>query len=143
MITIADIMTSSVITLTPHDTLRTAHNTTRNQGIRHLPVVDSDSGILMGIVTQRSMIAKVISLMNLYGAQNINTHEEQTNIMEVAVVDFDTVSPAESVKEVAPFFLKNKHGCLPVIGEDGKLSGIVTSSDFVKLSVSLLEQLEH
>ncbi|WP_414828014.1 HPP family protein [Alteromonas sp. H39] len=142
MITIADIMTSPVITLTPHDTLRTAHDTTRTQGIRHLPVVDSDTGMLMGIVTQRSMIAKVISLMNLYGVKNIDAYEEQTSIMEIAVIDFDTISPTESVSDVAPFFLNNKHGCLPVIGEDGKLSGIVTSSDFVKLSVSLLEQLE-
>ena len=143
MITIADIMTSSVITLTPQDTLRNAHDATKNRGIRHLPVVDSDSGELKGIVTQRSMIAKVISLMNLYGAKNIHSHEERTNIMEVAVVDFDTVSPTDPVKDVAPFFLKNKHGCLPVIGEDGKLSGIVTSSDFVKLSISLLEQLDR
>lgn len=142
MITIADIMTSPVTTLTPHDTLQTAHETTRTQGIRHLPVVDPDSGELKGIVTQRSMIAKVIGLMNLYGAQNISQHEASTNILEVAVVDFDTVSPSEAVKSVAPFFLKNKHGCLPVVGEDGKLAGIVTSSDFVKLSVSLLEQLE-
>lgn len=142
MITIADIMTSPVTTLTPHDSLHTAHETTRSQGIRHLPVVDPDSGELKGIVTQRSMIAKVISLMNLYGAENIARYEAQTNIMEVAIVDFDTVLPTESVKAIAPFFLNNKHGCLPVISENGQLSGIVTSSDFVKLSVSLLEQLD-
>ncbi|MCU7555715.1 CBS domain-containing protein [Alteromonas sp. ASW11-19] len=142
MITIADIMSSPVTTLTTQDTLKTAHDLTRKLGIRHLPVIDRESGQLRGVVTQRTMVAKILSLLNLYGAGAINEREAATNVMEVAVVDFRQVNENEPVKSVASGFLHNKHGCLPVINEAGALTGIVTSSDFVKLSLSLLEQVD-
>lgn len=141
MLTVADIMTQPVTTLTPEMSLRDAHDITRQQGIRHLPIVDNDQ--LIGIVTQKRMISKVISLMTLYGNEGLAKHEGLTNIMEVAVKDFDTVSAEQSVRDVAPFFLKNKHGCLPVVNAEGTLVGILTSSDFVKLTISLLENMEN
>ena len=33
----------------------------------------------------------------------------------------------------------NKLGCLPVLSDDGRLLGIVTEADFVKLALRLLE----
>ncbi len=142
MITIADIMSSPVTTLTTQDSLKTAHDLTRKLGIRHLPVIDQDTGQLCGVVTQRTMVAKILSLLNLYGADAITEREGATNVMEVAIVDFRQVSENEPVRAVAAGFINNKHGCLPVVNEDGALTGIVTSSDFVKLSISLLEQVD-
>lgn len=141
MLTVADIMTHPVTTLTPEMSLRDAHDITRQQGIRHLPIVAKQA--LVGIVTQKRMISKVISLMTLYGQEELAKNEGVTNIMEVAVTDFDTVTADQKVSEVAPFFLKNKHGCLPVVDNQGELVGILTSSDFVKLTISLLENMEN
>lgn len=140
MLTIADIMTANVITLSPNDTLRDAHELTRTKGIRHLPVIDPVTQKLIAIVTQKAMIAKVINLLTLYGNEALVERERETNIMELAVVDFEPVSPNDEIATVANFFLQNKHGCLPVTNSDGGLEGIVTSSDFVKLSVRLLAE---
>ena len=68
--------------------------------------------------------------------------ENATDIMEVAAVDFDAVHKSERLTDVAPFFLDNKHGCLPVVDTEGALIGMVTSSDFVKLSVELIRLRE-
>ncbi len=139
MLTVADIMTHEVIALAPEQSLADAHRLAREKGIRHIPVVEPESNALVGIVTQKNMIAKVIHLLTLYGKAKMEEQEASTNIMEIAEVDFDVVHSAQVLTEVAPFFLRNKHGCLPVTDAQHRLIGIVTSSDFVKLSVKLLE----
>ena len=143
MLTVADIMTCPVMQLHEGNTLHDAHYITRHRGIRHLPVVNKDTHKIIGVVTQKSLIAKVMSLMVLYGNEALEQHEKQTNIMEVAVCDFDTVKADETIQEVAPFFLRNKHGCLPVVGDDNQVIGILTSTDFVNLSMMLIDKLER
>ena len=143
MLTVADIMTCPVMQLHEGNTLHDAHYITRHRGIRHLPVVNKDTQKIIGVVTQKSLIAKVMSLMVLYGNEALEQHEKQTNIMEVAVCDFDTVKAEETIQEVAPFFLRNKHGCLPVVGDDNQVIGILTSTDFVNLSMMLIDKLEQ
>lgn len=137
MLTVADIMTQPVVTLSPSQSLKDAHDITRERGIRHLPVVD-DSNTLVGIVTQKSMIARVMHLLQLYGHEALPEHEASTRVTEVAVVDYQTVNANQPLTEVASFFLKNKHGCLPVVDEDNHVVGMLTSSDFVKLAADLL-----
>lgn len=137
-ITVADIMTSKVVTLKPEANLFEAHNITREQGIRHLPVVNEQNEIV-AVLTQKALIANVMQIISEYGEQAISRKEKQTDIMNVADSDFDTLSPEQNVADVADFFLANKHGCLPVVDTEDKLIGIVTSSDFIKLSKKLLE----
>ncbi|WP_026377023.1 HPP family protein [Aestuariibacter salexigens] len=139
-LTVADIMTSHPVTLHRDSTLKDAHDITRNKGIRHLPVVDVNNNKLLAIVTQKAMMAKVISLVNLYGHEKLPEVEQQTNIMEIAVVDYDAVRANEKLADVASFFVDNKHGCLPVVDSEGLLQGIITSSDFVKLAAKLLSE---
>lgn len=138
-ITVSDIMTIDVVSLSPQSSLRDAHQTTRRMGIRHLPIVDTKTSALVAILTQKSMIAKVVSLLTQYGSETLEQKEQETNVMELAVTDYDAVAPGDSVAKIAPFFLQNKHGCLPVLDENQQLVGIVTSSDFVKLAIQLLQ----
>jgi CBS domain-containing membrane protein len=44
-----------------------------------------------------------------------------------------TVRPDTPLLEAANTMLENKIGCLPVTEADGKLVGIITEADFVKL----------
>ncbi len=141
-VTVADIMTMDVVSLSPESTLRDAHQITQRMGIRHLPVVHPEHKTLMAIVTQKSMISKVVGLLTQHGKEGLAEQEQKTNVMDIAVTDFDAVEPTQSVANIAPFFLENKHGCLPVVDENQHLVGIITSSDFVKLAVRLLRDKE-
>lgn len=143
ILTVADIMTTRLVKLTPSATLQDAHNITREKGIRHLPVVDQKTGKLLALVTQKTLIARVISNIALYGGKELADIERKTNIMEIAVTDFSTVKKTEPLADIGPYFIKNKHGCMPVVDDNNGLLGIITSSDFVKLSVTLLNQLEN
>lgn len=135
---VADIMTKDVITLEPDASLADAHNITRDKGIRHLPVVEPGSGKLRCIVTQKALLTKVINLLTLYGLDKLTEQEQRTSVMEVAEQEFETVQEQTSLLSAARFFVENKHGCLPVVDEQGVLVGIISSSDFVKLSISLM-----
>ena len=81
-----------------------------------------------------------MQILSEYGEKALERKEKQTDIMNVAESDFDTVSADRPLVDVAEFFLVNKHGCLPVVDDKSRLIGIVTSSDFVRLSVELLNE---
>lgn len=139
---VADIMSSHLITLSSDATLEDAHNLTRQKGIRHIPVLDKDTGKLCAVISQKRLISKVVSLITLYGKDALEHRENRTPIMEVAETEYDTVAATLPVKEVARYFVQNKHGCLPVVDESEELVGIITSSDFVSLCAQLLENQE-
>lgn len=136
---VSTIMSKKLIKLAPHATLHDAHEITRKQSIRHLPVVDPNSNELVALVTQKDLITHVIRSIALYGPEKLLEREKSTNIMDVAQSEFATVSAQDTLDEVAPFFIENKHGCLPVVDSKKGIVGIVTSSDFVKLCVQLIE----
>ena len=58
------------------------------------------------------------------------------NIMKTDVI---TADPEMDVCEAISMLLEHKYGCLPVVSE-GKLVGIVTEADFMKLTQKLLRQ---
>lgn len=137
-ITVSEIMTTDVVTLSPSNTLKEAHEITRRMGIRHLPIVSPESNQLVAVITQRTMLTKLVSIVANKGTSKLAEHENKTSVMELALSDFEWVTPKTNVADVAPYFLQNKLGCMPVIDEDKQLIGIITSSDFVKLAVKLL-----
>lgn len=137
--TVADIMTKDVITLSPESTLFDAHELSKTKGIRHIPVVASDN-TLVAVVTQKQLVGKVMQILSDFGERAISRKEKLTPIMDVAQRDFTSVKADQPLLEIAEFFLSNKHGCLPVIDEQSKIVGIITSSDFIKLTITLLKQ---
>ena len=46
-----------------------------------------------------------------------------------------------TLRQAAEVLLTQKYGCLPVV-ECGKLVGIITASDFIRLSLDLMDALE-
>lgn len=136
MSTVADIMTAKVAYIEESASLHEARNALRDLGIRHLPVVDAD-GQLVGLLTQRSVLAKVIALVDQGGVDKLSSHEKIVPVTDVMETKFQVINPDLPLKTAAQYFIQHKHSCLPVI-ENGQLVGIVTSQDFVKLCERLL-----
>ncbi|MDX3774981.1 CBS domain-containing protein [Chromatiaceae bacterium AAb-1] len=136
--TVAELMTADPFCVTRDASLKDAHDLMREKNVRHIPVIDS-KGELAGMLTQKIMITKVMGLMAQYGATALERKEKQQLVSEVMATDFAAVEPQQPLKEVARFFVKNRHGCMPVVNSDNKLVGILTSSDFVRLAADLLE----
>lgn len=140
--TVASIMSTNLVTLSPNANLHDAHQISREKSIRHIPIINSD-GEIIALATQKVLIANVMQILADYGERAIVRKEKMTDIMTVAESDFDTVSPDTQLSDVADFFLSNKHGCLPVVEQNNRLVGIITSSDFVRLAATLLTELKQ
>lgn len=139
MKTVSDLMTQNVITLNESDNLYAGRMLFKKHGIRNLPVVDESTGRFCGLLSQRDILNHAFNVVEKYGFSKLKSREERTQIGEVMDQDWPTVSSTESLKEVAGQISQHKHTCLPVV-DDGKLVGIVTALDFVKLSQYLLSE---
>jgi CBS domain-containing protein len=135
--TVADLMTADPFAVDSKASLKDAHDLMREKNIRHIPVID-EQGILQGMLTQKIMISKVMGIMATYGANALERKEKYTLVEDVMATDFASIQPTQNLAEVAEFFVTNRHGCMPVVDEQNKLLGILTSSDFVRLAAALL-----
>lgn len=134
--TAADIMTSNVITVRPEATIAQARELMTEHGIRHLPVT-REGGEFVGVVTQKAMLAEMLRIADKYGLQGIDRQTEKNAVADILGTDTETIQPQLPLVDAGRFFVERKHGCLPVL-QEGKLVGILTSADFVKLSIALL-----
>ena len=51
-----------------------------------------------------------------------------------------TIGPGETIKNANRIMRENRIGCLPVVNQ-GELIGVITESDFLKLSNRLIESI--
>ncbi|SNY46269.1 CBS domain-containing protein [Arsukibacterium tuosuense] len=136
--TVAELMTADPLCVLRSASLKDAHDLMRQKNVRHIPVIDAN-GELVGMLTQKIMIAKVMGLMAQYGAVALERKEKQLLVSELMATDFAAVNAEQSLSDVADFFVSNRHGCLPVVDSANKIIGILTSSDFVRLAARLLK----
>jgi CBS domain-containing protein len=130
MNTVADLMTTDLITLRENDSLAKAKALMHEKNIRNIPIIN-DEGECVGMLTQREYLRHAFHLVSQFGTQHISKKEQQTPIANA--MNKDILSMA------AEFFIENKYGCLPVIQND-KLVGILTPVDFVKLALKMLKE---
>ena len=139
MIKVEDMMTRHPHTLLRSHTLADAKSMMAALDIRHIPIVDANKRLL-GIVTQRDILAAQESSLNKSSADNAYTLS--TPLYEVMHTSIMTVEPKAGLKESAIYMQKHKVGCLPVV-EKGHLVGIITDTDFVTIAINLLEIQEE
>ncbi len=103
---------------------------------RHLPV-SNDEGELVGLFTQRDLLACTVSILADVDQDAQNELEQGIPIHEVMTTELVGIQQDSDVIEAADYFLEHNHSCLPVM--DGQvLVGILTEVDFIKLSKKLL-----
>ena len=113
---LANLMTAEPITIGPHDILSKAKYMMDAGRFRRLPVVDV--GRLVGILTESDL-------------RDYTGYLESTRVNAAMRTELVTVTPYGTVEDAARLMLKRKIGGLPVV-LDGKLVGIVTTSDLLR-----------
>lgn len=129
MTRLVDLMTPEPLTVTPDTCLMEVLSLLHNECCRQVPVVD-ESGRLVGIITDRDLrLVMGSSVLPLNPNERVAALEEATAAScmtrDPVVVDIDT-----PFYEVAELLARHKFGAVPVL-EDGKLVGIVSTTDFL------------
>lgn len=136
MVSVADIMTNTVYTLQPTDSLSEARTLMHLAKVRHTPVTD-DAGNFVGLITNRDLLACTISRLAEIEESVQQELDTAISVLEVMQINVACVKPETPLKDAAELLYGNKLSCLPVL--DGrKLVGILTEADFVKYVISLL-----
>ncbi len=128
---VRDLMTSDLVTLDHNEKLLVADDVMRLGRIRHLPIVDAD-GRLVGIVSQRDLFHSALLKALGYGTHAQRSALDLIAVKEAMKSDVVTVAPDTPLVEAAKLMLERKIGCL-VVTDAGKIAGILTEGDFVKL----------
>lgn len=128
---VRDVMSKDVATIERNEKLMVADDVMRLGRIRHLPVVDAD-GALAGIVSQRDLFHSGLIKALGYGTHAQRQALDMLVIKEAMKTEVLTTTPETELADAARLMLEKKIGCLVVL-EDGKIVGILTESDFVRL----------
>ena len=134
---IEQIMTKDPIFVSQLANVHKARMLMATSKIRHLPVKNANSGELIGLLTQKAVLANAIKIINQKGSEQLQHSEKSISvesIMDKSLAVFDVSS---ELIDVANSLLDQKNGCV-AIEQDRNLVGIITSNDFVKLAVQQL-----
>ncbi|MEN4100146.1 MAG: CBS domain-containing protein [Anaerolineaceae bacterium] len=134
-------MSSDVVTVTPETPVVIARKVMSAKHIRTLPVVDDEN--LVGIVTRRGLLRiDYPPHMDTADLPSEKTHD--ILVGEIMTKNPITILPNEPLSKAAYVMWENKITALPVLTEDGKLVGILTSSDVFRAIIEELPCLpEH
>ncbi len=140
MLQVKDIMTNDVFVLHVEETLAAVRSLMDSKQIRHVPIVNAYNRFV-GLLTHRDLLACTVSMLADIDKEEQDDLDSSISIGNVMKTDVATVSPGTDLREAINILLENKYSCLPVVSDD-KLIGIITESDFLKLTLALLKNTD-
>ena len=128
--TLNEIMTTGVITVSMDDSLRTVRQIFDRYAFHHVVVVHK--GKAVGIITDRDIlknlspfIGKISERLQDTASLNKRAHQIMTRIIISA-------TPDTSIPCAIGTMIQHDLSCLPVLTESGRCVGIVTSRDMLR-----------
>ncbi len=128
---VGEVMTSKIVTLRPSNSLQEAIGMMANNSFRHFPVVD-DNAHLAGVVSDRDLLR----------AMNLNKDWSSTTIAQVMTQNVVKVKRDTSLSVAVEEILTRRINCLPVVEDNDRVCGIVTSTDLLKAFQQILKRFE-
>jgi CBS domain-containing protein len=130
--------------------LRTAKRDDAKRGVKGLPVLD-DNGLMVGFLTIGDILKAVfpsyMSLMNLGDftwdgmVEDMAKKIADKKVSEMMTKDVISVHEDAPLMECVDHMIKNNIKRLPVIGKDGKVTGILYEMDiFLAITKSMLNE---
>jgi acetoin utilization protein AcuB len=130
-----DIMTTNVVTVNEKTSLTDARRIMEAHRVRRLPVVNR--GKLVGLVTKHKLLEVAPSPATSLSRWELNYLLDKLTVKEIMVKNPWTITPDTPVEEALRTGQEKGYGAFPVV-EDGRLVGIVTESDIVRLMTEAL-----
>ncbi len=125
-------MTTRLITIDPDTPIMKARDLMKENNISHLPVTD-EKGRLVGLVTDRDIReawASPATTLSVYELTYILQKITVEGIMKKNII---TATPDMTIERAALIMHDHKIGCLPVLNDEAKLVGIITTVDLMEV----------
>ena len=122
-LSLKDHMSRKLLVIGEGDTVENALQMMRNNWIRHLPVLDKNNEVVIGMVAERDLVA-------------VAAQSPVKSVMSTPVKTFDSSTPLDSVVNA---MIEEKTSAY-LITDNKEITGIVTSEDMLVLLKELLTQ---
>lgn len=121
----SEIMSSPVISIGPEVKANDVWLKFKDKRIHHMPVT-SDDGKLIGIISDRDFLKKF--------SESGETNQSLTDIRVKDIMSTDVIATAllTDIRRVARAMLVHHIGAMPVVDDNGSLTGIITRSDILR-----------
>ncbi|MDY6971700.1 MAG: CBS domain-containing protein [Thermodesulfobacteriota bacterium] len=116
-----DMMSSPVIHISPEESVKKAANLMTRYNINVLLIIDGE-GALKGYIT-RQIVEKAV----FFGLEGVKANEYMN-------IEFSTIHPDMSLKDVQEIIIKNRLRILPVV-ENETVVGVITRTDLLNILV--------
>ena len=148
MITVKDLMTTDVVTVSPDTTLHELYSILQKEHVTGVPVLDRD-GALVGVVSQRDLIVAEVQSLATSGpysdvdelfssrfiADDRVVRRRFNWVEEIMTRDVITTTPEAPIRDVCRLMCEKKVKRLPVIIGD-RFVGIISFTDIMRFFAS-------
>jgi CBS domain-containing protein len=116
----SEVMTPDPVSSTPGDSIKKAAKLMKEHDVGAVPVVESPATRLVGIITDRDIVVKVVAA--------------ERNVDQATVRDAMTANPAvcrtdDDVEKALRLMAERQVRRMPVVDESGRLTGIIAQAD--------------
>ena len=137
---IRDIMETTVIAVGEDTSLHDARKIMEAHKIRRLPVMRKDK--LVGLVTEHMLLEAAPSPATALSIHELHYLLAKMTVKDIMVKHPHTISPDMPVEEALQLGQEMGYGAFPVV-EEGRLVGVVTESDIVRIMTRVLGVREN
>jgi len=127
-------MRQNPIIVEPETGVKSAFLLLKKHRIRQLPVVKD--GVLIGIVTDRDFRKPELP-HSFLSSDDVYKLEDRFTVGDIMTMEVITVTEDTTIDEAARLQVEHKINGLPVVSKNGRLIGIITTSDILGAFVRL------
>ncbi len=132
---ICKVMTKNVVTIDKDADVLTAQEKLFKHHIRHLPVVEKNN-LLIGIVTDRD-IRSALPSSQLADKDKLKKTTSY-KIEDIMTKNPVSISPLDTIQDALLLLQRKRFGALPVVDNQGKLIGIISTRDLLREFINVL-----
>lgn len=131
---VSNIMSSDMFTVHVGQKVSEVYRLLTENRIHHVPVVNGTE--LVGLISSSDMMKLSLDAYGTPDSANADYLDSQFSISDIMSTDLITVKPSDAIRSAAGTLSAGTYHSVPVVADDGKLVGIVTTTDLVKYLVA-------
>ena len=124
-------MSSPVTVLRQSAKLSEARRLLVEEGFHHVPVVNEE-GSLLGLLSSTDLLSLSFGSYGVEGETMDTVIDTQFKLSEVMATELETLGPEEPLSRADELLATGSFHSLPIVDGEGKLLGIITSSDLIE-----------
>ncbi len=134
---VRDAMTRHVITISMDATLGEVQQVFEAAAFHHLIV--TEDGRVVGVLSDRDLLQNLSPFVGKLGEQARDIARLKRKVHQVMSRHLRSVTPDTPLAEAGEIMIRDRIGCLPVVGNGGRPEGILSIRDVARVTVDILK----